>query len=576
MASAVFLCVSSILYLFCSIYGIIKIIICINSFSKSLQGGKHLAITISIAAVVILLCVLFNKLSTKLGVPMLLAFILLGMVFGTDGLFKIDFENYAFAEQICSVALIFIMFYGGFGTKWSEAKPIAVKAVLLSTLGVLLTAGFTGIFCYFVLHIGLLESLLIGSVISSTDAASVFSILRSKKLGLKYNTASMLELESGSNDPCSYMLTIIILSVMNGNTSIGSVVYLLFAQFFYGILFGALIAWGTLFLLQRLRFGTAGFEMAFVIGIALLSYALPTLVGGNGYLSTYIVGIVIGNGRIRGKPALVHFFDGLTGLMQMLIFFLLGLLATPSNMAPILFPALCIALFLTVVARPLSVFAILFPFGCNVQQQLLVSFAGLRGAASIVFAIMVTVDGTYLQYDLFHIAFCIVLFSILFQGALLPQVAKKLHMMDTHTDVMKTFNDYNDEVDLQFLKLVITETHPWNCKMVKELPLPPDTLIVMILHKGVSFVPNGNTVIRQGDIAILSGLSFAGDAAILLKERTISVGSQWKNKTISQFSPEPGELVIMIKRGEHIIIPRGTTKIKENDIVVTNVLDAQV
>lgn len=157
---------------------------------------------ISVAAVVILLCVFFNMLSSKLGVPMLLAFILLGMVFGTDGLFKIDFENYAFAEQICSVALIFIMFYGGFGTKWSEAKPIAGKAVLLSTLGVLLTAGFTGLFCYWVLRIGLLESLLIGSVISSTDAASVFSILRSKKLGLKYNTASMLEVESGSNDPC--------------------------------------------------------------------------------------------------------------------------------------------------------------------------------------------------------------------------------------------------------------------------------------------------------------------------------------------------------------------------------------
>lgn len=361
---------------------------------------------------------------------------------------------------------------------------------------------------------------------------------------------------------------------MNGNTSIDSVVYLLFAQFFYGILIGALIAWGTLFLLQRLRFGTAGFEMAFVIGIALLSYALPTLIGGNGYLSAYIVGIVIGNGRIRNKQALVHFFDGLTGLMQMLIFFLLGLLATPSSMAPILLPSLCIAFFLTVVARPLSVFAILSPLRCNVQQQLLVSFAGLRGAASIVFAIMVTVNGVYLQNDLFHIAFCIVLFSILIQGTLLPQAAKKLGMIDAHTDVMKTFNDYNDEVDLQFLKLAITQTHPWNHKAVKELPLPPDTLIVMVLRNEVPLIPHGNTVILQGDVAILSGLSFAGDTAILLKERTISVGSKWKNKTIAEFSPNLGELVIMIKRGEHIIIPRGTTKIKENDIVVTNVPDA--
>lgn len=533
-------------------------------------------ITIAVAGIIILLCVLFNRLSSKLGVPMLLAFILLGMVFGTDGLFKIDFDNYVFAEQICSVALIFIMFYGGFGTKWSEAKPVAGKAVLLSTMGVLLTAGLIGFFCYWVLHIGFFESLLIGSVISSTDAASVFSILRSKKLGLKYNTSSMLEVESGSNDPCSYMLTVIVLSVMGGNTGPGNVAYLVFAQFFYGILIGGLIAWGTLFLLRRVRFGTSGFEMAFVIGIALLSYALPTLIGGNGYLSAYIVGIVIGNGEIYNKKALVHFFDGVTGLMQMLIFFLLGLLATPSSMAPILLPSLLIALFLTFIARPLSVFAILSPLRCNARQQLLVSFAGLRGAASIVFAIMVTVDEAYLLLDVFHIAFCIVLFSILFQGTFLPLVAKRLNMIDVNADVMKTFNDYNDEVDLQFLKLAIAETHPWNHKMVKELPLPPDTLIVLVLRDGISVIPHGSTTILQGDVAILSGLSFAGDTAIRLKERIVSGDSQWINKTISDFSPHTGELVIMIKRGEHIIIPRGTTKIKENDIVVTNVPDSHL
>ena len=502
---------------------------------------------------------------------MLLAFILLGMVFGTDGLFKIDFENYEFAEQICSVALIFVMFYGGFGTKWSEAKPIAGKALLLSTAGVVLTAGFTGLFCYLVLHIELLESLLIGSVISSTDAASVFSILRSKKLGLKYNTASMLEVESGSNDPCSYMLTVIVLSIMGGNTSAGSVVYLVFAQFLYGIIIGGLIAWGALFLLQRLRFGAAGFEMAFVIGVALLSYSLPTLIGGNGYLSAYIVGIVIGNGKIRDKQALVHFFDGLTGLMQMLIFFLLGLLATPSSMAPILLPSLYIALFLTLIARPISVFVILHPLRCNVRQQILVSFAGLRGAASIVFAIMVTVDDAYLHYDVFHIAFCIVLFSILIQGTLLSPVAKKLEMIDADTDVMRTFNDYNDEIDLQFLKLTITGEHHWSQKKIKELSLPPDTLIVLVMREGASFVPHGNTQLLQGDVAILSGVSFAGDTVIRLKERTISVGSQWNNKMVSDFSPTPGELVIMIKRGEHIIVPKGTTMLKENDIVVTNV-----
>lgn len=526
--------------------------------------------TILIVAFIVLLCVLFNKLSSKIGVPMLLAFILLGMVFGTDGLFKIEFENYIFAEQVCSVALIFIMFYGGFGTKWSEAKPISKKAALLSTFGVVLTAGVTGLFCCIVLRIDILESLLIGSVISSTDAASVFSILRSKNLGLKYNTASMLEVESGSNDPCSYMLTIVILSIMSGNASAGSVIYMVFAQFTYGIVIGAIIAAGALFLLRRFQFGAAGFEMIFVIGIALLSYALPTLVGGNGYLSVYIVGIVIGNGKILEKQSLVHFFDGLTGLMQMLIFFLLGLLATPSNMLPILIPAILIAVFLTFIARPLSVFAILSPAHCKMPQQLLVSFAGLRGAASIVFAIIATVDEAYMQHDVFHIVFCIVLFSILFQGSLIPVVAKKLDMIDADLDVLKTFNDYNDTANLQFIKLVISDVHPWQGKLVKELPLPPDTLIIMVMRDKIPIIPNGETVILQGDIAILSGAAFMGDIAISLKEQKVSENSKWKNKTVFDFSPEPGELVIMIKRGEHIIIPRGNTIIEENDILVLN------
>lgn len=525
---------------------------------------------IFIAAIIILLCVLFNKLSGRIGVPMLLAFILLGMAFGTDGIFKIEFEDYAFAEQVCSVALIFIMFYGGFGTKWSTAKPVVGKAALLSTLGVVLTAGLTGLFCHFVLQIGLLESLLIGSVISSTDAASVFSILRSKKLGLKYSTASMLEIESGSNDPCSYMLTSIILSVMGGSTSAGQAAYMVFAQFVYGIVIGAAIAAGALFVLKRIAFGTAGFDVAFVIGAALLAYALPTLVGGNGYLSAYIAGILIGNGKFQKKQEMVHFFDGLTGLMQMLIFFLLGLLATPSDMPPILLPALLIAAFLTLVARPLAVFAILAPARCRISQQLLVSFAGLRGAASIVFAIMVTVDDAYMQNDVFHIVFCIVLFSILLQGTLLPLAAKKLKMIDTGTDVLKTFNDYTDEVDLQFIKLLVTDEHPWRDKQIRDLQLPPNTLLVMVLRDRKPIVPSGRTKMQEGDIAVLSGLAFSGDAPVSLKEKKILKDSEWTGKTVSDFSPEPGELVLMIKRGDRSIIPGGDTVLEEDDILVLN------
>ena len=394
-----------------------------------------------LCAVVILCCVILNKISGKMGLPMLLFFIALGLFFGSDGVVKIPFENYAFAEQICSIALIFIMFYGGFGTNWEEAKPIAGKAVLLSTAGVILTCGFTGLFCRWVLGMAWLESLLIGAVISSTDAASVFSILRSKQLNLKDHTASLLEIESGSNDPCSYMLTVIILSLMQGDLTVGGMILLVAKQIFLGGLFGIGIAYLSLFVLKRFSFETNGFDAIFVVAVAVFSYALPDVLGGNGYLSAYIAGIILGNARIPNKKALVHFFDGLTGMMQMLIFFLLGLLAFPSQMPTVFASSFLIATGLTFLIRPLVIFGLLKPFGCSSAQCGLVSWTGLRGAASIVFAIMATIHPAYTRYDLFHIVFCVVLLSISFQGTLLPWMAKKLHMVDGEANVLKTFTD---------------------------------------------------------------------------------------------------------------------------------------
>lgn len=516
---------------------------------------------------VILLCIVLHRISDKIGVPMLLAFILLGMAFGTDGIVKISFDNYPLAENICSTALIFIMFYGGFGTNWNEARPVAVKSVFLSTLGVVITAALTGFFCYFVLKFSFLDSMLIGSVISSTDAASVFSILRSKNMGLKYGTASMLELESGSNDPCSYMLTAVVLSAMSGTASAGSVFYMIFAQLFFGILFGCL-AFAARFILRHIRFDIAGFDMAFVIAAALLSYALPSMAGGNGYLSAYMVGIILGNTKIRNKKSLVNFFDGITGLMQMLIFFLLGLLATPSKLPHIFLPALAIALFLTLAARPLAVLAILTPFKCRLNQQALVSFAGLRGAASIVFAIMATVDEAYTGFDVYHIVFCIVLLSILFQGSFLSQAAKKLNMSDTEADVMKTFSDYSEEVDLQFIRIRITETHSWSHTAVKDIPLPPDTLFLMLLRGDKTVIPSGETIFLPGDTAVLSARGYQEQEDLELTEMRITAKSPWIGIKISDFSPYPGELVIMILRGEETVVPNGDTVIMENDLLV--------
>ncbi|MCY6959482.1 potassium/proton antiporter [Clostridium brassicae] len=534
-----------------------------------------MSIYLLITSIIIVICVLFNKISSKLGVPTLLAFIVLGMIFGSDGLFKISFENYRFAEQICSVALIFIMFYGGFGTRWSEARPVAVKSILLSTVGVVLTAGLTGVFCYFVLKMKFMESLLMGSVISSTDAASVFSILRSKKLNLKDNTASILELESGSNDPCSYMLTTIMLSIMSGKANLGFVAYTVFAQMAYGSVIGIIVALGGVFVLRHFKFATEGFNAAFVLAVAILAYAIPDLIGGNGYLSAYIVGIVLGNANIKNKQSLVHFFDGVTGLMQMLIFFLLGLLAFPSQFSSVLLISVAITLFLTFVARPVAVFLLLTPTKCTIRQQILVSFAGLRGAASIVFAIMVTVSEAYTKNDVFHIVFFIVLLSISFQGTLIPIMANKLKMIDNNVNVLKTFNDYTEETDVQFIKLAITACHPWKNKALRQITFPPDTLIVMLIRNKEIIIPSGRTTLLENDIAVLSAPAFQDETAVHLVELKITSDSKWREKKISEFSPNPDQIVVMIKRNEKIIIPRGKTVIKENDILVMNSLNVK-
>lgn len=270
--------------------------------------------TLLIVAIVILACVFLDKVSERFGVPMLLAFILLGMFFGSDGVVKIAFDNYQTAEELCSVALIFIMFYGGFGTNWREAKPVAAKAVLLSTIGVIMTAGLTGWLCHVILHFDWLESLLLGALLSSTDAASVFSVLRSRKLNLKYRTASLLEVESGSNDPCAYMLTVIFLTMAKGGIDGITMLGMIAAQVLLGAACGAICAWIAVKMMQRDEFSTDGFDIIFTVGIAVLAYALPVKLGGNGYLSVYILGIILGNSEFSNKPGLVHFFYSDAGL----------------------------------------------------------------------------------------------------------------------------------------------------------------------------------------------------------------------------------------------------------------------
>ena len=302
-------------------------------------------------SIVNIVCIAGSKLSEKIGVPSLLIFLALGMLCGSDGLLKIPFDDFKLSEQICTVCLIFIMFCGGFSANWKAAKPVALRAGLLSSFGTIITALITTAGCYFLIGFDIKESFLIGAVISSTDAASVFSILRSKQLNLRGGLASLLEIESGSNDPFSYMLTVIALAVM-GSKDLSSIGLLAVLQIVVGVLFGFAIGFAAVFVFNKVKLSRNSFDIVFMISVISAAYAAPILLSGNGYLSVYIAGIIIGNSKIgENKAQLVHFFDGITGLSQIMLFFLLGLLSNPSQLPGILLPALAIFAIMTFISR---------------------------------------------------------------------------------------------------------------------------------------------------------------------------------------------------------------------------------
>ena len=515
---------------------------------------------------VILLCTLMGRYLDRLAVPSLLIFIALGMCFGENGLLRIPFDDYDAANVICSASLIFIMFYGGFGTNLNAARPVVVQSVVLSTLGVAGTAGAVAAFAHLVLGLPWVESFLIGSGISSTDAASVFNILRSKKLALKYHTDSLLEIESGSNDPISYMLTTVAVGIMGGQDVF--IPLLLVQQIAIGALGGLLLGKLAIWSLRRGMFPSEQSQTIFVFAVVILSYALPTVLGGNGYLSSYLCGIYMGSTKLPQKRNLVHFFDVVTDVAQVLIFFLLGLLVTPVELPSVLLPALAIMVFLTFLARPAVVSILMLPFRPSPAQVGVVSWAGLRGVASIVFAIMAVLQGAETRYNLFNLVFCIVLLSISLQGSLLPRVSAKLHMIDHTADVSKTFNDYQEESDIDFIKIHLDKNHPWNGKTLKELPLPSDLLVVMIARREETIVPNGSTVLLPGDLLVLAARAFEDRENLSLQEIVVEKGHKWVGRSLRQIPTRSDTLIVMIKRGNETIIPGGSTILQAGDTLV--------
>lgn len=462
-----------------------------------------------ISGLVLIISITSTKVLYKFGVPMLLIFIVLGMIFGSDGIVGIYFDDYELTSKLCSLGLVFIMFYGGFGTNWKMAKPVAVPSIWMSSLGVIITAGLTGLFCHLVIKTTLLEGLLIGAIVASTDAASVFAVLRAQKLNLKGSLASLLEVESGSNDPIAYMMTLIVLTMMKsaGELSINSIASIVFMQVAFGLIIGFLLAKGTVYILRYSNFEVEGFYTIFVTAVAILSYSLSEFLGGNGYLSVYIAGIIIGNSKIPRKKSMFHFFDGVSWIMQIALFFILGLLSFPSRLPYVTGTAISISVFMILIARPLATFIILSPFKFTVKEKIFISWVGLRGAASVVFAIFAVTYGVNIENDIFHIIFFIALFSVAIQGTLIPKVASLLGLVDTEDErsVLKTFTDYTGEINTDLLEVSITKDSQWIDKTIMDANIPEEILIVMIKRDNKILVPKGSTIIKSGDILVLSG-----------------------------------------------------------------------
>lgn len=517
-----------------------------------------------VIGIILILAILAIRVSNKHGVPSLLLFIVLGMIFGTLGF---EFNDFEFADSFATVALMVIMFYGGFGTNWNMAKPVAKEAIVLSSLGVIATALLTGLFCHYVLGLDMLEGMLIGSIVGSTDYASVSNILRSKNLNLKYNSASLLELESGSNDPTAYTMTMVMLSIVLGSKI--SIPVLIISQIALGLAMGFAIAFVMGKLIKTVKLESEGLYAVFMAAAMLITYAATAIIGGNGYLALYILGIYLGNKQFFGKREVVFFFDGFSQIMQIGLFFILGLLSNGSQFIKALPIATAIMVFMTIVGRPLSVYGLMLPFKLKRNQLNMISLAGIRGAAAIAFAILVVNSGANLSLDVYHIVFGICVISSLIQGSIMPPASKKWDMLDPSDTVLKTFNDYQDKTDVGFLETTIHKNSSLIGTYVRDLNLTFDFIVAKIERDGKTIVPRGHVVLEEGDKIVLAGEVYFDETGEELIEFTIPKGHEWANNRIKDLEIEADRLIVMIQRTSgKIIVPLGNTKLYENDKVI--------
>lgn len=463
-----------------------------TSFEYLLFGG----------ALLLLVSILASKVSSRLGVPALLLFLVVGMLAGSDGPGGFHFDNPSLVQSLGVVALAYILFAGGLDTNWRSVRPVLGRALLLSTFGVFVTAFLVGWFVHAVLDFTLLEGLLVGAIVSSTDAAAVFSVLRSRNVSLKGDLKPLLELESGSNDPMAVFLTVAIISLLvDPNAKLFHLAPLVIWQMAVGAAAGYLLGKGGVLLINRLRLEYEGLYSVLTLTLVLLIYGGTSLVKGNGFLAVYAAGLVMGNSSFVQKKSLIRFHDGLAWLMQITMFLILGLQVFPTHLVPVIIVGLCTAAFLMLVARPVSVFASLLLVPMTVREKTMISWVGLRGAVPIVLATFPLMAGVGKAEMIFNIVFFIVFTSALLQGSTIPLAARWLGL-DAPISARPRRPFEFEPAEGGKGDLFEVEISPVSSavnRQIVDLHLPSGSLIVLIQRQGEFVVPGGGTVIEAGD-----------------------------------------------------------------------------
>jgi cell volume regulation protein A len=473
----------------------------------------------------LLLSVIASKASGRMGVPALLLFLGIGMLAGSDGPGGIHFDDPWLAQSLGVVALAFILFAGGMDTVWSSVRPVLGYGMALSTLGVALTAGLVAAFATTVLHLSWTEGLLIGAIVSSTDAAAVFAVMRSRYVSLRSPLKPLIELESGSNDPMAVFLTLGLIALITGASDSPLDLIPMFVR---QMVLGAAIGYGTgnlmVLLVNRLRLEYEGLYPVLTLSLVLLTYSGSAWLGGNGFLAVYLAGLIMGNSEFIHKRSLMRFHDGLAWLMQIAMFLTLGLQVFPTHLVPIAGPGLLLALFLMVFARPLAVFLTLAVTRLPRKDKVMVAWVGLRGAVPIILATFPLLAGIPQAGMIFNLVFFIVITSVLLQGTSIPLVARWLGVDEPWQPRLEASPVWDAPTTLKsgLLEVGVPSTSPVAGARLLDLGLPKSAYVVLIARKGRSFVPDGSTVIEAGD----SLLVFANQPSAIRIRSMFLGGSQ--------------------------------------------------